>query len=297
FFSNILFHSIIEILIAFWITMIFISILGAGSTLIFAFKCKEKPEFQTEDNLPFIESMKWCFKNKTFLLILVHNFTFYMLTNLLPTMISYMTQFLFNFGSLLPIFIFSAVIFISIFGVMLLISFKRFILRKTVLIGNIAGLAGFLLLFISLDPLFSALSLSLIIYSIVVYGLTINPLISEACDVDELNTGQNRGGAYFGVNALITKAGISIGPVLFIFVMLVFGYVPQSTVQLPSAIFGIRLSSSLLLVPFVLAAVLAIYFLPLGKNEEEYLEFKKKVAKLQEEKRKKYLQKIGETPS
>lgn len=284
FFSTIQFPSREILLFFFWLTIILVGIGGGACTILFSFTHKERPEFQHEDPLPLLKSIKETLKNKQFVLILIYNFAFYMLVNILPTTLSYLIEYIIRVDL---IFIISVIIFIAPLAIILIRYFSRLGLRKAAIIASGSCFVGLVLIFFAQDQILSALAVALAGFGLVVYALTINPLIADAIDLDATKTGSRREGAYFGVNALVTKPGISLGQILIAFITQgVFGYVGGIGItQTPLAIFGLRVASSVIWLPFLICALIAMYLYNIGKDPDEYKKFKEEVDKLNAEKR------------
>ena len=102
-------------------------------------------------------------------------------------------------------------------------------------------------------------------------------------DEDELRNGSRREGMYFGIDALIHKPSQSIGPIVATFILGIFGYVQNSTVQPDSAILGIKIL--MFLIPTIVNAIglVFMYFHPL--HGEKLEELKEKLQLLHAEKR------------
>ncbi|MDW7992463.1 MAG: MFS transporter [Anaerolineae bacterium] len=79
-----------------------------------------------------------------------------------------------------------------------------------------------------------------------------NVLFAQVADEDELRSGVRREGAFFGVNALLTKPAQSIALALIAFVLDATGFIPREATggmmapQPPSAIFGIKALAGLI---------------------------------------------------
>jgi GPH family glycoside/pentoside/hexuronide:cation symporter len=101
-----------------------------------------------------------------------------------------------------------------------------------------------------------------------------NLLFAQVADEDELRSGVRREGAFFGINALITKPAQSIALSLQPFILQLTGFVTRDSNggqiflnQPPAALFGIRVLIGLVPgVAMIFAAVLLIWYPLRGRN-------------------------------
>jgi GPH family glycoside/pentoside/hexuronide:cation symporter len=84
-------------------------------------------------------------------------------------------------------------------------------------------------------------------------------------DEDELKSGSRREGIFMGINALIHKPALSIGPIIATVVLGVYGYVQggEVSVQPASAFLGIKILMFLIPVIFSAIGLIFLYFYPL----------------------------------
>ncbi|MFW9897302.1 MAG: MFS transporter, partial [Candidatus Thorarchaeota archaeon] len=139
-------------------------------------------------------------------------------------------------------------------------------MRKLILRFGLAKVILTLLLFIFIvfidNSLIVVITLAILTF---LGGYTIfnTPILYLSIDEDELKTGSRREGMFFGIDALIHKPSQSIGPIVATFILGIFGYVQNSTVQTDSAIIGIKIL--MFLIPTIVSAIglLFMYFHPL----------------------------------
>ncbi|MFX0009162.1 MAG: MFS transporter, partial [Candidatus Hermodarchaeota archaeon] len=106
-------------------------------------------------------------------------------------------------------------------------------------------------------------------------------------DMDELNTGVRREGAYFGINALITKPAQSLSAVISGFIFMVTGYIQElapGELQPVSAIFGIKLLIGLIPGIFIILGLISLWYYPIDGFSEEYKDLKARVKALHDKK-------------
>jgi Na+/melibiose symporter-like transporter len=98
-------------------------------------------------------------------------------------------------------------------------------------------------------------------------------LMTLSMDEDELKTGVRREQTFLGVNALFTKPGDSIGPIIATFILGLTNYIRDTPANLQpdSAILGIK--TIFLLVPaiFTMVSLIFMYFYPIHGEYKEKL--------------------------
>ena len=111
-----------------------------------------------------------------------------------------------------------------------------------------------------------------------------NILFAQVADEDELRTGVRREGAFFGVNALVTKPAQSVAQSLIPWVLLITGFVTRESNagqiflnQPEMAIFGIRVLTGLIPGVAMLVGALILQLYPLrgarlAKMQKDLLE-------------------------
>jgi len=121
-------------------------------------------------------------------------------------------------------------------------------------------------------------------------------LLADVIDEDELVTGVRREGAYFGVNALITKPSQSLSAWIagYIFFITLYNQdLGPGETQPESAIFGIKLLVGLIPAIFLIIGLIALWYYPLDGSSEEFKEMKRKVSILHDEKLERLRQKLA----
>jgi hypothetical protein len=86
-------------------------------------------------------------------------------------------------------------------------------------------------------------------------------VFSDVIDEDELRTGARREGAYFGVNAFVTRFAIALEAASIGSIFMLSGYDPTLGVQPASFLLGLRFLVSMLpMFGMILAFVLMVYY-------------------------------------
>jgi len=193
-----------------------IGVIGAVMILITSYYVKERPEFtQVDQPLSSIDSIKYTFKSKSFLILTAANFMSIFMQAIIINEIYYLSDYVLKTSSIMPlIFIFLGLLIGTIIAN-----------KLAVLMGVVQG--NQLLLFISGIFLISLpfLPNSLIYIALLFAGFGLsgplvltNILYAQVADEDELNSGVRREAAFFGTNALLTKPAqsiaLAIGPFL-----------------------------------------------------------------------------------
>ena len=147
---------------------------------------------------------------------------------------------------------------------------NRFDSRTTLIIANLVMIAGVI-------PLGLGTSLTMAIIAAVIIGIGLSGLIligdvivAEVIDEDEVNTGTQRAGMYFGMTGfIITLSGMLVSGV-FGLLLPAFGYDTLLEVQPASVDAGFRIFLTIPPIIGFLLAILALYFYPLhGRRLKE----------------------------
>ncbi len=248
------------------VSMIVIAVVSATLIILTTLKVKERPEFYLGDKpLKLGQSIKYTFTSRAFLILVAQNFMSILMQALLLGAIFYVADYVLQMSAILLI----ACLFIPlIIGVPL----TTWIRRRLGVVGAqqlLLVIAGVALLLIMVVPT----SLIPLCLAVAGFGLAgpqtlTNVLFAQVVDEDELRTGVRREGAFFGVNALLTKPAQSVALALSPFILELTNFVTRETNQgqifldqAPSAILGIKTLVGL--VPgtaMLLGAVILIWF-------------------------------------
>ncbi len=256
------------------ISMIVVAVFSAACILITTLRVKERPEFHKVDKpIPIGAALRYTFSSRSFLILVASNFMSILMQSLLLGTIFYLADYVLQMNTMIIL----AVVFIPlIIGV----PATTFIRRRLGVVGAeqllllMAGIALVLTAFVP-GPLM------LICLAAAGFGLAgpqtlTNILFAQVADEDELRSGVRREGAFFGVNALITKPAQSVALALIPFILETTGFVSRATHggitldQPAAALFGIRALVGLIPgVALILGAVILIGYPLRGSYLEE----------------------------
>ncbi|WP_169086355.1 MFS transporter [Paenibacillus sp. PL91] len=245
----------------------------AGIALVFFIvmvsASKEKTVVQREE-IGFLQSLKFTFSNKAFVLFVIGSFFAQFTFAMLPAAIPFFTKYVLgasedsNTIMLGAIFV-AAIPFVYIWGRLL----QKWGARKTVMAAiSIYAVAMIPFLFVSSV---AAAAAAAAVIGVGLAGLLVllDVLLSEIIDEDETRTRVRREGMYFGMNGFIVKWGISLQAVVLGFILEATGYV-KDAVQSEASVWGIR--SMLSVIPFLalLIALLFFYLYPIRQSNTLY---------------------------
>ncbi len=251
-----------------YVTMIIVGLFSMGLIMLTTFKVKERPEFTVVDEpLPFWEALRFTFTSKAFIFLVAENFMAILMSSLLLGSIFYLADYVLQWPAIQLL----AFLFIPlIIGIPLTSLFrKRFgVVAAQQVLLVVAGVA---LIAVGLVPRW------LIPACIALAGLGLagpqtltNVLFAQVADEDELRSGVRREGAFFGVNALITKPAQSIAIWIIPFILEQTNFVTRASQlgetfldQPASAVMGIRVFSGVIPGVACLLGALMLVFYPL----------------------------------
>lgn len=272
--------------------VLLVASIGAASIAVTAFGIKEPreliPEKSEKLNLWF--STKKTLKNKAFLTFVIFNFVMtYVVFAIQSNLPFYMGDVLNistdNLLASVPLLLF---LIFSLVGYPLgLWLNKRRGNKRATFFLSILVILGFLLVMFSNNIILANFSFIILGLGYSGQTLLVPTLLGDIIDRDELETGQRREGAYFGINALITKPAQSVSAVMSGLVFSLTGYIqdlPMGDFQPITAILGIKLLIGLIPAILILLGLISLWFYPLDGITEEYKEIKKQVSILHEKK-------------
>ena len=226
--------------------MIVVGIVSALLIIVTTLKVKERPEFTQVDNpIPLGQALKLTFSSKSFLILVAANFMSILMQALLLGSIFYLADYVLKMGNVMIVL---AALFIPlIIGVPVttLIRGRFGVVRAQQILLVIAGLGLTAVPFVP-----NALVLPCIILA--GFGLSgpqtlTNVLFAQVADEDEVRSGVRREGAFFGINALLTKPAQSIALVLIAQILAASDFVTRESNaglifldQSERALFGIK---------------------------------------------------------
>ena len=260
------------------ISMIVIGVLSMIFILITTLKVKERPEFTKVDKpIPLKDALRYTFTNKSFLILVAQNFMSVLMQSLLLGMLFYLADYVLKMNTMI---ILVCVFIPLIIGVPLttLLRKKLGVVGAQQLLLFIAGV-GLLLISLVPNPFI------LVCLAMAGFGLSgpqtlTNVLFGQVADEDELRSGVRREGAFFGVNALITKPAQSVALALIPFVLEKTAFVTreanegQAFLSQPgSAIFGIKSLMGLIPGAALILGAFLLFWCPLrGRYLEQVKE-------------------------
>lgn len=226
-------------------SMMVVAVVSMALILITTFRVKERPEFTKVDKpIPLGAALRFTFTSKSFLVLVSQNFMSILMQSLILGMMFYLADYVLQ----MPTMVILLCVFIPlIIGVPVTsILRKRFgVVGAQQLLLLIAGIGLTLIAFVP-NPLI------LLCLAAAGFGLSgpqtlTNVLFGQVADEDELRSGARREGAFFGVNALITKPAQSLALALIPFMLEAANFVTREANngqiflnQPASALFGIK---------------------------------------------------------
>ncbi|MEE4194105.1 MAG: MFS transporter [Anaerolineae bacterium] len=255
-------------LLPFRLAMIGVAVVGMALILFTTFKVKERKEFTLVDKpLTLVESVKYTFTSKSFLVLVSANFMSILTSSLVTSSMFYLADYVMQ----KPTIILLVALFVPILIMIPITSVLRSkfgVVRTQQLLLVVAGV-GLMVLPLVPQPL---IWVSLVLAGIGLSGPQVltNVLFAQVSDEDEVRSGVRREGAFFGVNALITKPAQSVALWLVAFILEQTAFVTRESNggqifldQPASAIFGIKTFIGLIPGISLLIGALILQFYPL----------------------------------
>ena len=255
-------------------SMVIVAVVCVILIIITTLRVKERPEFTKVDKpIPLGQALKFTFTSKSFLILVAQNFMSILMQALVLGMLFYLADYVLQMNTMIVL----ACVFIPlIVGVPVtsLIRRKLGVVGAQQLLLIIAGVGLVLIAFVP-GPL------ALVCLAAAGFGLSgpqtlTNVLFAQVADEDELRSGVRREGAFFGVNALITKPAQSIALSLIAFILESTKFVTRAEAggifldQPSEAIFGIKALIGLIPgVALIIGAILLIWYPLRGAHLKE----------------------------
>ncbi|MHA1715282.1 MAG: MFS transporter [Promethearchaeota archaeon] len=275
--------------------------LGVACTIILfvtSYGIKENMFAQEQPHEGFIEGLRKTLKNKPFWIIMIPAFCLSLIIPLIQTGILYYIEYVLA-GQDIKWFLFAFVIFVILgIGVNIRILDKWYVKKTSILTYILFTLAFILTFVLGYNAWLAIIPFSLFGFSFG-GGLLVNAVLMGDCiDNDELITGERREAIYGGVNAIVTKPGISIANAVFLELIMAFGFIRPEIVngvaipQSQPMIAKIGIMFALCIIPAIGTAIsaIALHWYPL--DGQEWLMKKKFILELHEKKEKEYLKKL-----
>jgi len=275
-------------LVPLYVAMIIVAAISTGLILLTTYKIKERREFAIVDKpVPLKKAIKFTFTSKSFLILVAENFMAILMSSLILGSIFYLADYVLQWPAMqLLVFLFIPLII----GIPLTTYFRKWL--------GVVGAQQFLLVIAGIGLVSIAfVPTALIPACIVLAGLGLsgpqtlsNVLFAQVADEDELRSGQRREGAFFGVNALITKPAQSIAIWITPFILERTNFVTRASNmgeiflnQPAEALMGIKIFSGVIPGIACLIGALILAFYPLrGKYLQDV---QQKVLALHKEKK------------
>src|SRR5512136_2890034 len=250
------------------IAMVVVGVTGMLLIIATTFKVRERLEFtQLDKPLKLIDQIKYTFTSKSFLVLVSQNFMSILVSSLVTGSLFYVADYVMKMSTIVLL----AFIFVPLIGgvpVTNLIRKKIGLLHAQQLLLVIAGIGLTALTFA--PP-------ALVPVCLVLAGLGLsgpqtltNVLFAQVADEDELRSGVRREGAFFGINALITKPAQSLAIAIPPFIVEAAHFVTREANnnvmflnQPASAIFGIKVFIGLIPGIAMLLGALILFWFPL----------------------------------
>jgi GPH family glycoside/pentoside/hexuronide:cation symporter len=250
------------------IAMVVVGVAGMVLIIATTFKVKERLEFtQVDKPLKIKDQIKFTFTSKSFLVLVSQNFMSILVSSLVTGSIFYLADYVLKMNTIVLL----AFIFIPLIGgvpITNLIRKRIGLVQAQQVLLLTAGVGLIALTFVPTAVIPFCLLL-------VGFGLSgpqtlTNILFAEVADEDELRSGVRREGAFFGINALITKPAQSLAFALPPFILEAAHFVTREANnnvafldQPASAIFGIKVFIGLIPGIAMLLGALILFLFPL----------------------------------
>ena len=274
--------------------MVGVGVVGMSCILYTTFQFKERPEFtQLDEPLGFMDSLKYTFKNKAFIILVTANFMSIFIQSLILGSVFYLADYIVEVSSLILLIFIILPLLIGIWLTPKLIG--KFGVVKSDQLLLLIGATGLLILtFIPANLMY--ISLILVGFGLVGPLVYTNVLFAQVADEDELNTGVRREAVFFGVNALVTKPAQSLALVVPVALLAASNFIPRSEtggiarpdLQPIEALIAIRLFIGLIPSIALYLEVLILQFYPL--KGDYWKNVQQQILTLHDEKHKKLKQ-------
>jgi GPH family glycoside/pentoside/hexuronide:cation symporter len=260
------------------ISMIVVAVLSAAFIIITTLRVRERPEFTRVDKpLPLGPALRYTFSSRSFLVLVAQNFMSILMQALLLGTIFYLADYVLQMNTMIVLVCVFVPLIIGV-PITTLIRRRLGVVGAQQLLLAVAGVGLLLITFVP-EPLI------LVCLVMAGFGLSgpqtlTNVLFAQVADEDELRSGVRREGAFFGVNALITKPAQSVALALIPLVLEMTHFVTREANngqpflnQPASALFGIKALMGLIPGAALILGALLLYAYPLrGKYLEQVKE-------------------------
>jgi GPH family glycoside/pentoside/hexuronide:cation symporter len=244
----------------------------------------ERADLKTDTSFPFMKALKYTFANRSYLTATFAQAMRFFATGILQTGILFYLKYSLKVDEGLATTVLAIAFVVAMFS---LYPWRTFVAnkldsRRTLMLANAVMILGIVPM--GFSPNITFTYASAVILGIGLGGLVLigDVIMTEVIDEDEVRTGHQRAGMFFGMSGLIiTLAGLLVSSV-FGLMMPAFGYDTLLEVQPASVDLGFRLFLTVPTSIGFLLAIFMLYLFPLhGKRLEEIrkaLELKKAAA-------------------
>ena len=250
------------------IAMVVVGVTGMLLIIATTFKVKERLEFTRLDKpLKLVDQIKYTFTSKSFLVLVAQNFMSILVSSLVTGSVFYLADYVLKMNTILLL----AFIFIPLIGgvpITNIIRKKMGLVQAQQLLLLIAGIG--LILIVIVPNALIPICLLLVGFGLSGPQTLTNILFAEVADEDELRSGVRREGAFFGINAMLTKPAQSLAIAIPPFILEAAHFVSRGANsgvtflnQPASAIFGIKVFIGLIPGIAMLLGALLLFWFPL----------------------------------
>lgn len=231
----------------------------------------ERADLKTDTGFPFMQALKYTFANRSYLTAAGAQMMRFVATGTLQTGILFYLKYSLKVDESLATVILGIAFVVAMFSLYPWRSWvaNKLDSRRTLMLANAAMILGIVPM--GFSPNINFTYAASVILGIGLGGLILigDVIMAEVVDEDEVKTGHQRAGMYFGMSGfLITLSGLIVSSV-FGLVMPAFGYNTLLEVQPPSVDLGFRI---FLTVPTSVGFLLAIFLLWLYPLHGKYLQ-------------------------
>jgi len=257
------------------ISMVVVGVMSAIFIIATTLRVKERPECTKVDKpIALGSALRFTFTSRSFLVLVAQNFMSILMQALVVGMLFYLADYVLQMNTMIVLVCVFVPLIIGV-PITTLIRRRLGVAGAQRLLLLIAGVGLVLIPFVPASLILPCLMLA-------GFGLSgpqtlTNVLFAQVADEDELRSGVRREGAFFGVNALITKPAQSVAYALIPFVLESTAFVTREANQgqifldqPASALFGIKVLIGLIPgLAMILGAVLLTWYPLRGKYLEE----------------------------
>jgi GPH family glycoside/pentoside/hexuronide:cation symporter len=256
------------------VAMIVVGVVGMLLILATTFKVKERPEFRNDPPLNLKDTLHFTFTSRSFLLLAAQNFMSILVSSIVTGALYYLADYVLKMDTMILL----ACLFVPLILGVPATSFaqKRFGLVRAQQLFLLIGGLGLMAIFFVPNG-FIPVCVAFTGFGLAGPQTLTNVFFAQVSDEDELRSGTRREGAFFGINALITKPAQSIALALTPFVLELTHFVTREQNngliflnQPTSAIQGIKLVTGLIPgIALLLGAAILFYYPLQGKRLEK----------------------------